>query len=330
MEIRDYLIRIIRASYRWITGAHFYGPECVCDRQKANDMIFKLLETGKPCMIARFGTVEINCINNYLTVSSSKSYLKKIKEYITDNTHTPWWNKDHFKPMMINAGIFPMSVQTAVLFSKRNLEDIPQIDILACHQYFEKFMPLRQDVERIQLEMLYPFFVERPWTRALAGKKILVVHPFTDTIKKQYDRKDEVFPQKILPEFELITYKAVQSAGSADSGFNSWFEALNHMESEISKIDFDICILGCGAYGLPLAAYIKRMGKQAIHMGGATQLLFGIKGRRWLEDYKGFWHYRPGIDIDLNYRKLFNDAWVFPDSSEKPKDASKVENACYW
>lgn len=330
MEVRDYLIRIARKAYRKLTGVKFYGPECVCDRQEANDLIYRLLMSGRPCMIARFGTVELNCINNYLCVSSKDSYFKKIKNYITDNTHTPWWNKDHFKPMMINAGIFPMGIQTAERFSLRNLEDIPLIDILACHQYYEKFMPLKQDVQRIQLEMLYPFFVERPWTKALKGKKVLIVHPFVSSIQKQYERKDLVFPQMILPEFELITLKAVQSAGNSKPEFSSWFEALNYMESKISKIDFDICILGCGAYGLPLAAFVKRMGRQAVHMGGATQLLFGIKGRRWLEDYKGFWHYRPNVDINIDYTSLFNDAWVFPSEKEKPAGLNKIENGCYW
>ena len=53
------------------------------------------------------------------------------------------------------------------------------------------------------------------------------------------------------------------------------------MQKEIDKIDFDIAILGCGAYGYPLASYIKSIGKKAIHIGGATQLIFGIKGKRW-------------------------------------------------
>lgn len=42
------------------------------------------------------------------------------------------------------------------------------------------------------------------------------------------------------------------------------------MEDKIKQIDFDVCIIGCGAYGLPLAAFVKRMGKQAIHLAGGT------------------------------------------------------------
>lgn len=49
------------------------------------------------------------------------------------------------------------------------------------------------------------------------------------------------------------------------------------MKDEIDKQDYDIALIGCGAYGFPLAAHIKRSGKKAIHLGGALQLLFGIK-----------------------------------------------------
>ena len=43
-----------------------------------------------------------------------------------------------------------------------------------------------------------------------------------------------------------------------------------YMKAEINKSNYDICILGCGAYGFPLAAHVKRMGKKAIHMGGSN------------------------------------------------------------
>ena len=44
------------------------------------------------------------------------------------------------------------------------------------------------------------------------------------------------------------------------------------------KFDFDVALIGCGAYGFPLAAKLKTAGKQAIHLGGVLQALFGIKG----------------------------------------------------
>ena len=40
------------------------------------------------------------------------------------------------------------------------------------------------------------------------------------------------------------------------------------MIKEIQMHEFDVCLIGCSAYGLPLAAAVKNMGKQAIHIGG--------------------------------------------------------------
>ena len=120
--------------------------------------------------------------------------------------------------------------------------------------------------------------------------------------------------KNVLPKFELKTLKSVQSLGGEKTKYLTWFDALHSMEKKIDKIDFDVAIIGCGAYGLPLAAYIKRKGKQAIHLGGATQILFGVKGKRW-EDRK---------------LKYINKYWINPDEKDKPKNFKKVENGCYW
>lgn len=333
MKIKDYIIRFLKHGYRKLTGKVFLNPECDCDRQSANDKIFHLLETGKPCMISRFGTTEINCINNYICVHRKSNYWKKCWDYVTDYTHTPWWNTDHFHIMSIYSGIFPESQETAERFSERYLQDIPEIDLLVSHQYYEKFMPLRSGIPKIQLEMLYPFFVERPWTRILKGKKVLVIHPFEETIKQQYSKRECLFDnQEILPEFDLITLKAVQTVAGNKSEFSDWFEALAYMENQIDQIDFDIAIIGCGAYGMPLAAHVKRIGKQAVHMAGGTQLLFGILGKRWTEQYinRGALEYRPGLIIDTDYRSLFNENWCYPLDNDTPNNTAVVENSCYW
>lgn len=95
----------------------------------------------------------------------------------------------------------------------------------------------------------------------------------------------------------------------------------------MDKSEYDVCILGCGAYGFPLAAYAKRQGKQAIHLGGVSQLLFGITGRRWLNPMHGVerWGLPKGF-----YVNLMNEHWIRPDATTKPKDSDKVEGNCYW
>ena len=133
----------------------------------------------------------------------------------------------------------------------------------------------------------------------------------------------------MLPDFqELILIKAIQSSGNGDgNNFNSWFDALDFMKAEIDKVDYDICLIGAGAYGLPLAAHVKRNGKKSIHLGGALQLLFGIKGKRWENNSYGVKEW--GIPYGA-YLRLINEYWVRPLEEEKPNNAETVEGACYW
>ena len=126
--------------------------------------------------------------------------------------------------------------------------------------------------------------------------------------------------QNVLPEFDLITIKAVQSIGGVSDTYDNWFDALESMKKSILKCDFDVAIIGCGAYGFMLASFIKELGKVAIHIGGATQLLFGIKGHRWTD--------HPAAYPEVT--KMMNEHWIFPDERDRPKAASAVENACYW
>lgn len=331
MQSKDYAIRAAKKVYRAATGKKFLNPACEMNRQVANDHIYQLLTRPEPTMISRFGTTELNCINNYLCVKSDKSYAARVLDYVTGHTHTPWWNTDHFAVMSDYSGIFPPTQDTAERFSEVYLRDCQEVDLLGSFQYFERFMPLKKDAIRVQLETLYPFFVERPWTRALSGKKVLVIHPFDETIGAQYAKRKVLFSSpEVLPDFKLMTLRAVQSVGGTKTEFKDWFEALDSMIESVNKTDFDVAIIGCGAYGLPLAAHIKRIGKKAVHLGGGTQLLFGIKGKRWEEQYDRTWEYRPGESININYVDIFNDEWVYPAPDERPQSANKVENACYW
>jgi hypothetical protein len=177
---------------------------------------------------------------------------------------------------------------------------------------------------------LDPYWANIPWTRALKCKKILVVHPFVKTIENQYKKREFLFKDKnFIPEFESLNLiMAVQSLGNENTPFNDWFQALDFMKAEIDKIDYDICLIGCGAYGFPLAAHVKRSGKKALHIGGSLQLLFGIRGKRWESVIDP--HYEPGSDILIDYHGLPNDYWVRPSEEETPKNHFKVEGSCYW
>ena len=274
----------------------------------------KLL-SPKPCMLSRFGAVEIGCVVNYLGIYHQK---RKIIKYIKGEAFPWWWEEETMYPMRNNAGFFSATPELLKRFSEMMIEDMPLIDILASWRFEEEYFSKElQNAYKIDFEPYNPFWSDVPWTAALENKKVLVVHPFAETIQKQYLRKELIHKNpKVLPTFDLQTIKAIQTIGNqGDNRFETWFDALEFMKSEIDKKDYDICLLGCGAYGLPLAAHIKRSRKKAVHLGGSLQLLFGIRGARW---------------ENSNYKKLMNDFWVKPSATETPSKAQQVEEGCYW
>ena len=164
---------------------------------------------------------------------------------------------------------------------------------------------------------LEPYDYSHPWSKSLGGKKVLVIHPFAESIKSQYGIKDKLWQNPdVLPSFEIKTIKAVVSLAGEKVPYSDWFEALDSMKAQMDCMDYDIAIIGCGAYGFHLAAHAKRMGKKAVHLGGATQILFGIKGKRWDE--------LPEVS------KFYNDYWVYPSPDETPQNKGRVEGGCYW
>jgi hypothetical protein len=287
-------------------------------KEYASRMIHEALLSPDPLMIARFGSTEMNCLTNYIGVNYPAQFKNPLS-FIKGKSPAWWWEPELMAQLCVFSGFFPNDPGKISKFCELMLEDIQQIDILGSWLVNEKhFSNQLGNARRVMLEDLEPFFCERPWTLALRGKKVLVVHPFAETIQSQYKKHELLFDNGLLPEFSLQTIKAVQSLAGEETPFGDWFEALDHMKAEISSLDFDICIIGCGAYGLPLAAHVKRLGKKSIHLAGVTQLLFGIMGSRW-EDY-----------VVFPYSNLVNKHWVRPAVNERPKLAQRVEGACYW
>lgn len=288
----------------------------------ANDLIYKILINPNPVMIARLGSNELNIMQTSIGVKS-KINLSYIINYIRGRKPNYKFSKKDKYLIKYNAGFFPTNEPMLIRYSELMIDSLKYLDILGSWRIEENmFYKEMLNSKKVMLEDLEPFFCSNPWTKALDGKKVLVIHPFDKEIKEQYNKRNLIFEDNILPDFELFTLKAIQTAAGNHKTccFNSWFEVMEHYKSELTKIDFDIAILGCGSYGFPLAAHIKKIGKKAIHLGGVTQLLFGIIGKRW---EKEVYKYYP-------YSNLFNEHWIRPYKSSKPKHSDELEKSCYW
>jgi hypothetical protein len=273
-------------------------------------------------MAARFGNCELQLMVHYHKMENLRLMWRLLDPIETWKWSFHWF-KMPLREIEINAGFFPQDERLIRRFVDMMHEWMKELDLFASwckgEVWFEKELAA---TKVCHLGALESYRHDKPWTQHLQGRKVLVIHPFEATIRSQYQnhRKQLFTNPKALPEFELYTLKAVQSiAGNRPDGFNTWFDALDYMTEAAAASPADVVIIGCGAYGFPLAARLKRAGKQCIHVGGATQLLFGIKG--------AFWE-RPENKAFAN--KYFNEYWVRPAADERPKGAELVEGACYW
>lgn len=262
-------------------------------------------------MAARFGAFEIGIAVSALTPVC----IKNMCRLLTGDIVSIGWNNNLINSFCSNAGFFPKDKELIVRFAKLLREDMKDLDILASWQPNEHFFHEElNEAKKIKLIDLEPFHHTDPWTKALAGKKVLVIHPYEDSIRHQWEVRDNLFPTRdYLPEFDLQILKAVQTIAGTKSQFGTWFDALDYMKSEINKRDFDIALIGCGAYGFHLAAHVKRIGKKAVHLGGMLQIMFGIMGKRWEGKYP-----------------FVNEHWIHPLQSDIVANSSSIENGCYW
>ncbi|NCR59480.1 MAG: hypothetical protein GPJ01_17625 [Microcystis aeruginosa LL13-06] len=273
----------------------------ILSAEQGNTLIADKVASDEPLMISRFGNVELGCVLEYLTGSGS-------------------YSKYALKRMLTSTGFFMSEQEDLDKYSKLFVESSKLIDILGVWFNPGEAEVIRQsclEATLVNLATLEPYYHDNPWSIKLKDRKVLVIHPFTSTISEQYRKHREVLfkNQDILPQFELITFKSVQSISGTRTDFNTWFDAYDWMRDQIKQYDFDIAIIGCGAYGLPLAAYVKSLGKKAVHLGGATQILFGIRGKRW--------------DEHPFFQSLYNQYWVRPTSEETPQSYIRGEKG-YW
>lgn len=268
------------------------------ENNEGNNNIKNLIESNKPFSVIR--------------LRSETDILKRYQNNQIVDSHNSKYD--------INGGIINPTKETLIEYSKHIREGIEECDLMVFWehlrgQYIDYKSLMKCDLTKNRA--VEPFYFDNPWSTALKDKKVLVIHPFTESIKSQYNKKDLLFKNKnILPNFELKTYKPYQTSCSETNEMVNWNTLLNNMVEDIKRIDFDIALIGCGCYDIPLSTAIKKMNKQSIIIGGGLQIMFGIKGKRW--------------DNHNTISSFYNENWVRPLDEEKPQEYKKVEGGCYW
>ncbi len=270
--------------------------------EQTNIALSKAIDSKEPFSAIRFGAVELSCLNNHEKIELGlKKHYKSSVVYSMKN----------------NAGFFPSDETSLKDYGDRLLPLLKETTFLGIsgvhmEEYFQEvYCP---DSRILLYEGFEP--LRGDWSSHLAGKKVLVVSPFAEQIVAQYAKRRELFPKDshILPEFTLFTIKSPLTCADGWIEGSSFFEELGKMKKEMARIDFDVALIGAGAYGTFLALEAKRLGKQGIQTGGATMTLFGLVGKRW--------------DKREHVSKYVNSSWARP--IEKPRGYEKIEGGAYW
>jgi hypothetical protein len=273
----------------------------------ANNWLREMIISGKPFYATRFGNAELGLVCNHMfNKLLNRNQWSDYSRFIV--ARDPAWNGD---------------ILQQESFYDSFLRSVSSIDAIGVwYNYGEQLMSnyICPKAVLFELPAYEPFFHINPWTLALEGKRVLIVHPYERSIAYQYQKKDIIFDFPVLPEFELITYKPFSTYNNDWMLYANAQIALHKMIEEVKNINFDIALVASGPYGLPLSAAIKGMNKQAVHIGGALQLFFGILGKRWEQEG------RP-------QKAFFNEHWKRPYAEEIPSDPRVLkfsDDGCYW
>jgi hypothetical protein len=241
-------------------------------------------------------------------------------------------NKPHlYQAITYNAGIFP--INTLLQWQTQSIYASKEADILASGWYKPLIEAEKKALsewnfngQQIPLRSLEAYYVkpEYRWTALLSGHRVAVISSFTNSMKSQVKNIDQIWgTHQILPKD--IDWQWIQTGHSPlvangtnewPPGINSWTDAVDYVVSEVVAKDVRFALIGCGGLSMPIAKALKDRGVIAIVLGGAIQVLFGIKGRRW-------------INHEI-ISKFWNEAWIWPSAKETPENSRGVEGGCYW
>jgi len=300
-----------------LTGLHWRR---LCNRRTANldvqqsqTWISEALVRRAPCAIGKVGTSELLS-----------------QEYLDRWIQLPWpanasWKRPA-RRLYSNAGVFPVRKDIYRRWAGEYREAVRELDFVAQWQPPGSFLEayeqafLNRDLPKAvrgSFVGLEP--VGAAWLRPLAELRWLVVSPFCETIKFQLPKLSllnifhGVKPERLAQAARSCRFvPCPQLPYLVPPVHRDWFHGLEEMQATMSTIDFDVAIIGAGAWSIPLAVHAKKLGRIGMHLGGTVNLLFGIRGGRF-ED-----------------RGLYNEHWIRPLPSECPAKHKLLENGAYW
>ena len=289
------------------------------EQKRLANFIEDSIQNNKQFLIARFSDIESRFVHSYLknkinnsikyqlennagihikSTESAKKYVQAVSFAFRDSSVHCIWDEGAMRNCMGESQDYVRS------FSLQ----IPTIDALSLN-------PCLFLYNNIPYEQL--------WISKLKRKRILIISAFTDTMKQQIEcgALSKIYNEPgHFADNTFVFVKAPLTLAGNHQGID-WEVRLDALKEAVQNAgEFDIALVSCGGYGMPICHYIyKELSRSAIYVGGVLQLFFGIYGGRWCHE---------PIEKKFIEGAETKEYWVRP--SERPANLDRVESGCYW
>tara|TARA_E500000331_G_scaffold138338_2_gene135046 strand:+ start:1213 stop:2085 length:873 start_codon:yes stop_codon:yes gene_type:complete len=270
--------------------------------------IQELLKNNEPIFIGRLSCFENRFVCNYI-----------LSNRLNDHSLTA--------AMSNNAGIYMTNDESKKKYCEQYFEAVKDSTIITGSRLTTYGLVNKLKKCIYNWKCLEPFYFmslpEYDINNIWGNKRFLIISSQSNTMKQQINNGNihKVFPKIIFSEYNLNNMIFIRPPITFAGNHNNieWDENFNKLKEEIEKVkdQFDIALVSCGGYGLITTHFIhKELNRSSIYVGGALQVLFGIKGHRW--------------DNNNNISCHYNEYWTRPVEEDIPKNCKAVEGGCYW
>ena len=230
-----------------------------------------------------------------------------------------------------HAGVFPDDEAFLREFGIRLLQVYQRMDYLAVPEGLpaplcldDSETPRRLSFEGLEPNRTRPYDPDDCYLPHFRDARILIVSSLADVLAERAKRKvfESVWSRIGAPWPEPKSVQALCFPFIYDTAVQSSGESVWGIYDEVCQVmatsDFDVALIAAGALGSPIALAAKDLGSIGISLGGHLQVLFGMHGKRWLDDAE--WSAR-----------YINDAWIAPPQDRKPHTSRGLaDDGAYW
>lgn len=286
---------LAEARFRLQPKKHCLPEVTVVDNYRSpaiHGLLKDLMNSERPCFVGRIGGSDYEIVNAYFNDTGIYRRKRLLEKHVAIASNYNGYFDKNSDPENFTTylEVLLSCYRSCDLASYGGKNLIDQFNTgcycLSHSRLFEEILHDKVCFDYTFFEAVTPFLSSlREWGE---GKKLLFVSPFSTSIRHQFQRKNELIKDYIFPEFELVTYNTPITynkpgiSGGLSARAVNWHEECARMTAEISAIDFDIALLSCGSYAMPMGRHIKEVvGRKALYLGGILNVVFNIYGQRY-------------------------------------------------